>query len=273
MDKITKALKQARQHRNAFQPSYRNDDRVSDSRWDNSRQNWGAGSSIVTQFMPDALVLEKNRVLNNASREEIIQPYKVLRTRLLQIMKDKDWSSLAVVDPTKDDGKTTVAINLSISIGNGKQHNAVLLDLDLLTPSVHSCYGYEPSCGLDDYYKNETSLKDILVSPNMDGLMFAPSVKALHDSSEFLSTEKSSELISEAKLISPNSIVIVDLPPMLVSDDAISFLPHIDAVLLVVREGKTSKVDIERTQEMLANTNIAGVVINDSVEPATLGYY
>ena len=60
---------------------------------------------------------------------------------------------------------------------------------------------------------------------------------------------------------------------MLVSDDAISFVPYVDAVLLVVREGVTSKLDVQRTLEMLTDTNIAGVVINDSLEPATLGYY
>ena len=107
----------------------------------------------------------------------------------------------------------------------------------------------------------------------MEGLILAPSIRPLHDSSEYLSTIKGSELINEANSLINNSVVIVDLPPVLVSDDAISFLPHVDAVLLVIREGKTNKQDIERTLEMLQSTNIAGVVMNDSVEPATLGYY
>ena len=60
---------------------------------------------------------------------------------------------------------------------------------------------------------------------------------------------------------------------MLVSDDAIAITPYIDAVLLVVREGHTNKKDIERSLELLSNSNIAGVVLNDSVEPTELGYY
>ncbi len=178
-----------------------------------------------------------------------------------------------MISPAKDEGKSTVAINLAISIGNSRKANAVLLDLDLLTPSIHSYYGYQPDVGLDEYFKKDRSLKEILVSPGIKGLAIAPSIKSLHDSSEYLSTTKGADLIREANSVYNDSIVIVDLPPILVSDDAISFLPHVDAVLLVIREGQTNKLELQRAQEMLAGANIAGVVINDSLEPATLGYY
>lgn len=269
MDKITKALDLTRAKRNNQSPVTRiveENKAISSSRLDANRP-------AIKKFTPNALTLEKNRILNSASREEIVQPYKVLRTRLMHLMHEKNWRTIAVISPTKDDGKSTVAINLAISIGNSRKANAVLLDLDLLTPSIHSYYGYDAEVGLDDYFEKDTPLSDILVSPDMEGLAIAPSIKPLHDSSEYLSTSKGAELIDEASAIYDDSVVIVDLPPVLVSDDAISFLPHVDAVLLVVREGKTNKLDLQRAQEMLSGVNIAGVVINDSLEPATLGYY
>ena len=274
MDKITKALKQARLNRLAQEEMSRNQythEPYVEKITDNDYRK--AEADAISKFTPDSLTLEKNRILNEASREEVIQPYKVLRTRLLHILKEKNWSSVAIVSPTKDDGKTTVAINLSISIGQSMENTAVLLDLDLLTPSIHTYYGYEPVNGLESYYENELELRDILVSPNIQGLAIAPAIKSLHGSSEYLSTQKSRQLIDDAKSFSDRSVVIVDLPPMLVSDDAISFLPYVDAVLLVVREGVTSKVDVQRTLEMLTNSDIAGVVINDSLEPVKLGYY
>ena len=275
MDKISKALEQARSKRQGTNASFVDQsvseeaEEISDDLSISVHEN----DFSVKSFTPNALTLEKNRILNHTSKEEVVQPYKVLRTRLLQILKDKNWSSIAVVSPTKNDGKTTVAINLAISIGNSLKNNAVLLDLDLLIPSIHSRYGYRPSCGLEDYFENDMPLSEILISPDMERLFIAPSTRPLRDSSELITTSKGAELITEAKSLSLDSVVIVDLPPVLVSDDAISFLPHIDAVLLVVREGKTSKTDIERTQEMLASVNIAGVVVNDSIEPTALGYY
>ena len=275
MDKISKALEQARSKRQGTNASFVDQsvseeaEEISDDLSISVHEN----DFSVKSFTPNALTLEKNRILNHTSKEEVVQPYKVFRTRLLQILKDKNWSSIAVVSPTKNDGKTTVAINLAISIGNSLKNNAVLLDLDLLIPSIHSRYGYRPSCGLEDYFENDMPLSEILISPDMERLFIAPSTRPLRDSSELITTSKGAELITEAKSLSLDSVVIVDLPPVLVSDDAISFLPHIDAVLLVVREGKTSKTDIERTQEMLASVNIAGVVVNDSIEPTALGYY
>jgi Mrp family chromosome partitioning ATPase len=267
VDKITKALDLTRAKRN----NQTSVSRISAS--DNASPLAQINTPAIKTFTPDVLTLEKNRILNSASREEIIQPYKVLRTRLMHLMHEKGWQTIMVTSPTKDDGKTTVAINLSISIGNSRKANAVLLDLDMLTPSIHSCYGYEAEAGLDEYFEKGTPLSDILVSPDMEGLAIAPSIKSLHDSSEYLSTSKGADLIKEASTIYGDSVVIADLPPILVSDDAISFIPHVDAVLLVVREGKTNKLDLQRAQEMLVGVNIAGVVINDSLEPATLGYY
>ena len=273
MDKITKALDIARTQRTQGKNKHTNNDDVQiDLEMPRLQEQYEHHYS-VPKFTPDALTLEKHRILNNASRDEIVQPYKVLRTRLMHIMQEKHWSSIAVLSPTKDDGKTTVAINLAISIGNSRKNNAVLLDLDLLTPSIYSCYGFEPEYGLEDYFEHEQTLSDILISPDADGLIIAPSIRPLHDSSEYLSTSRGQSLINEAKGLLENSIVVVDLPPILASDDAISFLPHIDAVLLIVREGKTNKQDIQRALEMLEGVNIAGVVINDSLEPATLGYY
>ena len=268
MDKITKALDLSRANRRkrpSVSPAI-----VRDSV---EASPVSVNASEIKTFKPNVQTLEKNRILNSTSREEVIQPYKVLRTRLMHLMRENNWQTIAVISPTKDDGKSTVAINLAISIGNSRKENAVLLDLDLLTPSIHSYFGYQAEVGLDEYFEIDRPLSEIIVSPDMEGLVIAPTVKPLHDSSEYLSTTKGEDLIKQASSIYDNSVVIVDLPPILVSDDAISFLPHIDAVLLVVREGKTNKLDLQRAQEMLMDVNIAGVIINDSLEPATLGYY
>ena len=270
MDKIKKALEQAREQKYSYERVA-----IKESLKKNIGSTYGSSGldNTVRNFYPEALTLERNRIISNASRKEIVQPYNVLRTRLMHIMEDKGWSTIAVVSPTKDDGKTTVIINLAISIAKGLHHSAVLLDLDLMTPSIHSYFDYLPDYGLDDYYENEVLLNDIFVSPGISSLSIAPSVRPLHGSSEYLASDKSSALISEAKNQHPDAVILIDLPPILVSDDAIAMTPYIDAALLVVREGHTSKRDVERALEMLENTNIAGVVLNDSEEPTELGYY
>ena len=270
MEKIKKALEQAREQRFSYEKV------VNDTGLKNANRQLVKKSGFaqkIPSFVPDPLVLENNRIINNSTRKEFVQPFKVLRTRLMHIAQEKGWSTIAVLSPTKDDGKTTVAINLALSIAKGLHHNALLLDLDLITPSVHSYFDYMPEYGLDDYFESDISLNQILVSPGIENLAIAPSVRPLHGSSEYLASDKSAALIAAAKKHNPDALILVDLPPILVSDDAIAISPFIDAVLLVIREGSTTKKDIQRSLELLSSMNIAGVVLNDSVEPTELGYY
>ena len=270
MEKIKKALEQAREQRYSYEKVVNTTEQKNANRQLASKSGY---AQKVSNFNPDPLVLERNRIINNSTRKEVVQPFKVLRTRLMHITQEKGWSTIAVLSPTKDDGKTTVAINLALSVAKGLHHNALLLDLDLITPSVHSYFGYLPEYGLDDYFERDVSLNQILVSPGVENLAIAPSVRPLNGSSEYLASNKSAALIAEVKKYNPDALILLDLPPILVSDDAIAISPFIDAVLLVIREGSTTKKDIERALELLSSMNIAGVVLNDSVEPTELGYY
>jgi protein-tyrosine kinase len=62
----------------------------------------------------------------------------------------------------------------------------------------------------------------------------------------------------------PDRIVIYDLPPMFSSDDAMVFLPQIDATLLVVCEGVTSSGDVQRAVDLLDGCKLLGTVLNRS---------
>ena len=68
-----------------------------------------------------------------------------------------------------------------------------------------------------------------------------------------------------------NPVVIIDLPPVLLTDDALVVAPKIDAVLLVASEGFTGRADLAKALHLLSEFNIAGVVLNRAAE-STPGY-
>jgi Mrp family chromosome partitioning ATPase len=72
------------------------------------------------------------------------------------------------------------------------------------------------------------------------------------------------ELIKEVKSRYDSRIVIFDLPPMLSSDDVLVVAPHVDAILMVVRNGHTKKKDLQRAREMLKGFNVIGTLFNAS---------
>ena len=49
---------------------------------------------------------------------------------------------------------------------------------------------------------------------------------------------------------------------MLAADDALAFLPNVDAVLLVMRDGKTLQRDLTRTLELIEGKPLLGTVLN-----------
>jgi Mrp family chromosome partitioning ATPase len=63
----------------------------------------------------------------------------------------------------------------------------------------------------------------------------------------------------------------MDMPPILACDDVMAFAPHVDAVLMVVEEGKTRREDLHRSMELLEHVNILGTVLNKA-ERGQTGY-
>ena len=58
-------------------------------------------------------------------------------------------------------------------------------------------------------------------------------------------------------------VILYDLPPMLMSDDVMAFVPHLDCVLLVAAAEQTRLDEVDKCEQDLAEqTNVLGVVLN-----------
>ncbi|MFK8031951.1 MAG: exopolysaccharide biosynthesis protein, partial [Gammaproteobacteria bacterium] len=110
----------------------------------------------------DEDVLDRMRVLGGRSAEMAADSYRMLRTRVIQRMRDNGWNSLMVVSAGPGEGKSLTAVNLAISLAREVTHTVLLVDLDLRRPSVHEFFGYEPPHGIIDYLRNDVPLPDIL---------------------------------------------------------------------------------------------------------------
>jgi Mrp family chromosome partitioning ATPase len=63
----------------------------------------------------------------------------------------------------------------------------------------------------------------------------------------------------------PARIIVLDLPPLLTSADVLAFAPSLDALLLVAREGVTTRRDVEDALALVREaTPVLGTVLNQS---------
>jgi protein-tyrosine kinase len=214
-------------------------------------------------FTPSLQVLEDNRVLNPLSAEPASAAYRMLRTQVLQRMEAHRWRSLAMFSPTANDGKTTTAINLAVSLASDQLHTVLLVDLDFKRPTLAARLGLSPQSGADDALLETASVEDCLYHPEgIERLVVLPARNALSNSSELLAGPRCRELVAELRGRYPERIVLFDLPPVLSADDALAFAPLVECGLVVAAEGRTRRNDLVRTVELLEKTPLVGTVLN-----------
>jgi Mrp family chromosome partitioning ATPase len=182
------------------------------------------------------------------------------------------WRTLAIFSARAEDGKTTTAINLAVSLGGDHSHTVLLVDLDFKRPRLAGYFGLSPEFGVDDVLSGRATLEDCLYHPEgFERLVLLPAHAALGNSSEILSGPRSRELVAELRARYPERIIIFDLPPVLDADDALSFAPQVECGLVIAAEGRTRRSDLVRTIELLHKTPLVGTVLNRATD-APSGY-
>jgi protein-tyrosine kinase len=223
-------------------------------------------------FTPSLELLEQNRIMNPASNDAGAVAFRMLRTQVLQRMDTHGWRSLAIFSPTANDGKTTTAINLALSLANDRHHTALLVDFDFRRPSLAEKLGIAPEQGADDVLAGRAPVENCLYHPEgFDRLVVLPARAALRQSSEILAGPMSRALVAQLRSRYPERFIVYDLPPVLAADDALAFAPLVDCGLLVAAEGRTRRSDLVRTIELLRDTPLVGSVLNRAA--ASLGSY
>jgi Mrp family chromosome partitioning ATPase len=177
-----------------------------------------------------------------------------------------------MVSAGPDEGKSLTAINLALSFANEKRCNVFLLDLDLRNPSVCRYFGVAPPVDLGACLARTAKLDEVFFTVGIDHLIVAGGLSSYENSSELLGGTRLNEILEYIASVDPNAMVVVDLPPVLQSADAMVVAPHLSAMLLVVSDGITRREHLARATEILHGISVAGVVLNRSRE-AVEDYY
>jgi protein-tyrosine kinase len=249
-----------------------------------NRTKQAAAIDSTLRIRPPAVALdadlcrERRLLLHGAAEKDgaAVAAYRMLRTRLLHRAQAHQWTTIAVTSAGPNDGKTLTALNLAISMAREKSREIVLLDLDMRNPSVYRTLGIHPDHELRHYLENGEHGKEMFVSVCSDNLMVAGSTSPTEQASELLASPRFDDLIRLVKQGTVDPIILIDLPPVLLTDDALVVAPKVDAVLVVASEGFTSKYDLAKALDLLSEFRIAGVVLNRTIETVpdyNYGYY
>jgi capsular exopolysaccharide synthesis family protein len=204
----------------------------------------------------------------------VAEAFRALRTNLEFSAKDTPIKSLIVTSGGPGEGKTTVASNLAAILSHsGKK--VILMDADLRRPRVHKYTGISNNVGLSDILSAEQKIEisDYLQTlENLPDLHLLPSGGLPANPSELLGSEKMRQLLAD--LSGSYDYIIIDAPPMLVSDPQV-LLGLVDGVLLVLVPGKTPRDVVSAVKEQVSHTGVRllGVVFNRLKQGKRSGYY
>jgi capsular exopolysaccharide synthesis family protein len=203
------------------------------------------------------------------------EQYKMLRERIKRLRAESGMRNFCVTSPVKNDGKTTVAVNLAAALSLDYEERVVLIDGDLRAPSVHRYFNLEPSPGLTEYLSSNShgSVTSLVRQTFLGGLRVLPAGRPTDFSSELLAKEKMKQVLDEIRDEFPGHMVIVDSPPVLSTPDPLVLARQLDGVLMVIRAGKTPRDYLTKALQSLNSEKLMGVVLNGADQGISSKYY
>ncbi|MEY8881826.1 CpsD/CapB family tyrosine-protein kinase [Donghicola sp. XS_ASV15] len=189
-------------------------------------------------------------------------PFDLLRTKLLRMVREQGWKRIAILSANADAGKSTTVANLALSFARQKDIRGVCIDFDLRRPSMARLLGQHLQTNMGQVIRGEVPLDAHMRRLGMN-MAFAMNDLPVSQPAELLQSKRTEELISDIESRYSSDVVLFDMPPMMVADDAHGFLRWVDAALIVVEAEKTPLKQIDILERQVADlTNVAGIVLN-----------
>ncbi|WP_016957070.1 XrtA-associated tyrosine autokinase [Catenovulum agarivorans] len=191
---------------------------------------------------------------------------KVLANAFGPLSNTLDAANLVAITSTSpQEGKSFTSINLALSIALEQDKTVLLVDADVLKPSVSKKLGVQDKVeqGLMDYLLGEVDdVRDIIYRTNIENLRFIPAGKSSHLSTELLASERMAQLAHEFVSRYPDRVVVMDAPPLLGINETVVLANLAGQVLVVVEEESTKIQGLKQAIEQLDKDKAIGFVVN-----------
>ncbi len=220
-------------------------------------------------------------IMPDDKRSQLKEEYKHIKRPLLQKAalegNQLTHSNLIMVTSAHSgEGKTFSSLNLAMSIAVERDRRVLLIDADVVKPSLDGMLNVKGRPGLVDYLNGELSdFADAMIKTNVDNLTVVPAGRAHHLTHELLASNAMRDLANEMASRYPDRIIILDSPPVLATSEAKVLSRLVGQIVLVVEQDKTSQTAVKDAIEYLEKDKITGLILNKSktASETYYGYY
>ena len=168
---------------------------------------------------------------------------------------------IQVTSPLPEDGKSTLAANLAISIARSGK-TVVIVDADMRRPQMTSSFSMEQKHGLTELIDGACDPSQVIHATAIENLWIVPCGPIPTNPAEALSMQQFNDFL--AWLRDRYDFVIVDTPPLLIVTDPSIVASAVEGIVFTFRIRRGSKPQAKEAIAMLraTGTPIFGCVIN-----------
>ena len=206
------------------------------------------------------------------------EAFRSILTSILLVPHDGERPRLLVVTSAgAGDGKTTAVSNIAIAIASIGR-SVLIIDGDLRRPKIHKIFNLENEAGLTDLLEQSSversEVRKYVRHTSMEGLDVVTSGPPVPGATNLLYSPSLEMILSTFR--DEYDLVLVDTPPMLQMTDARVIGRLADAIILIVRAGRTTRDALRAMSERLDEDGCKtlGTILNDwNPKNSPKGYY
>jgi len=200
------------------------------------------------------------------------EQFKILRTNILYPVSGQPPRSILITSAAPGEGKSFAAANLAVSIAMNINRYVLLIDADMRRPDLHRRFGFGQVPGLSNYLLDGTDLHSLLQKTQVDKLTLLPAGSSPGNPSELISSERMAHLMAEVSSRYSDRLIVVDAPPLSIAAESGVLARQVEAILVVVRHGKTKREEVINLLSRVEEEKLLGCFLN-GVDRSTSRYY
>ncbi|NMC68986.1 MAG: polysaccharide biosynthesis tyrosine autokinase [Myxococcales bacterium] len=196
-----------------------------------------------------------------------------IRTNILFMSPDRPPRKLLVTSASPQEGKTTVAISLAITMAQSGSR-VLIVDSDMRRPRIHSAFGLENEDGLSTAILGTRKVEDLIRPTQVPGLDILTCGPIPPNPAELIHTERFKEVVAQLERLYDR--VVFDSPPVIAVTDPVILSRHVDGVVIVIKSMMTNRRAAKFAVKQMRDVggNLLGAVLNDlDLENREYGYY
>ncbi len=214
----------------------------------------------------------KNMLTPGVEINQTVEEYRRIKRPLLTNIDGKKGvvsehpNLIAVTSSMPGEGKTFNSVNLAMSIAMEMDRTVLFVDADVHKPAASTLLGVVERRGLTDVLaSDQLVLSDVLIKTDIPKLTLLSVGCRRENANELLASNAMVNLMNELAHRYQDRVVVIDTPPLLVTNEAVILANLAGQVVVVVEAEETRHSVLEEALSLLdVDGKSVGLVLNKS---------